>query len=46
MIPCSCEDAVDHDLLGELLVVVEGSVDVAVEVPGDVEQLGLALDGG
>ena len=45
MIPCSLEDAVDDHLLGELLVVVEGPVDVAVEVPGDVEQLGLALHG-
>ena len=43
--PCSLQDAVDDHLLGELLVVVEGAVDVAVEVAGDVEQLGLALDG-
>ena len=39
------EDAVDHHLLGELPVVVEGTVDVAAEIAGDVEELGLALDG-
>ena len=46
MMPCSCEYAIDHDFLGELLVVVQGAVDVAVEIAGDVEQLGLALNGG
>ena len=46
MIAVLVQDAVDDDLLGELLVVVEGSVDVAAEIAGDVEQVGLALDGG
>src|SRR5262245_59068035 len=32
--PVRADDAVDHQLLGELLVVVEGPVDVAAEITG------------
>ena len=42
----SLQNPIDDHLLGELLVVVQGAVDVTVEIAGDVEKAGLALDGG